>query len=322
MAAKKSYCIDYSGKRVLKVLPQSINAKSLVIDLLRLNKLKILNQTDYNGFTQFKCIEKHSNTRITLNIFFSNFKFDIQRPNFININLGTKIASPYELSTKDNLTTKTLILGIYVFDRLDTIDKILFVMCPIKDRNYNKNPSLRPHIDLIQKSRLHSDAIWTNAAGDNFRAFQPLAFSNVINFSNFGKSFPLSENQTFFIKKQNKPGPVPSSKSYVVNKKDTDKNAVVYVARWGLTNLWKIGTTTNIVRRLREFNEYIPSYEFNDQPIWTFILAKDFLTKKKAYDVEQKILNDPSLKKYNTSGERFKCHFSLIKNVINTHCSN
>ena len=318
MAAEKSICINYAGREKLKIFPQSKNSKLLVSNLLSVNGLKILNSNDCNGYTQFKCKNKKTKKHILLNIFFANFKFDLERPNFVNINLGSKIDNPYELSTQYDANSLTIILGIYVFDENDTIDNALFVKCPIKQRKYSGNPSLRANIQLIKEARIHSDASWKNNAGDTFRAFKPLAFSNVINLSNIGQASKLSPNQTSILSRKNIPGPPPSKKSYIVDKKN-NKNGVVYVARWGQTDLWKIGTTTDTKRRIKEFNQYIPFHEIPNHDIWTLILAKEFSSPMAAYNIEQKILNDSKLIKFNTSGERFQCPFDLIQETINTY---
>jgi hypothetical protein len=319
MASEKSICIDYAGRAISKILPQSDNSKNLVSELLAINGLNVKSAQVLNGFTRFECINAKTNKRLTLNIYFSNFKFDLERPNFVNINLGTTIDDPYKLSRLDDRNTITLVLGIYVFDSKDTIDKALFVRCPILSRNYKGNPSIRCHIELIKSARVYSDAMWENQKGSQFRGFKSMSLRNILDISDADQQVAILKNQTIETKSSGRSGPAPSNKSYQVLKNTNDRNAVVYVARWGETELWKIGTTVNTARRIKEFNQYIPYAEFSNLDIWTLIMAKEFSTQQIAYDIEQKILHDSALKKFNTSGERFSCSFSIIQSAIDRH---
>ena len=323
MAAEKSICIDYAGRKIEKKLSQSKNPDDLIENLLIINSLKIITKSNLNGYSKYKCKYKKNNKIINFNIFFRNYKFDIERPNWVNINLGTTSDNPYDLSQQDDQSNLTLILGIYVFEDTDKVQDAIFVNCPIKNRKYKGNPSLRARIEIIQEARLNSDAIFTNNANDSFRAFKPLSFLNVIDVNNLGSPTSLFAQQTKFVQinKNKKSGPPPSSKSYIVKKK-TSGEGLVYAAQWGTTDIWKIGTTNNISRRLKEFNQYIPNHknEIPSQDIWTMVISRKFKTTQEAYDVEQKILNDRSLKIFWTSGERFKCPFLDVQKAINKHC--
>ena len=323
MAYSKSICIDYAGRKVEKKLTQAKNPEVLVDDLLEINNLKIINKTKLKGFVKYKCQSKKTRKLFHLNIFFANFKFDLQRPNWININLGTLIDNPYNLSEKDDNSNLTLILGIYVFNEEDKVHDTIFVNCPIKDRNYKKNPSLRARIELIQDARLNSDAIFTNGANDSFRGFKALTFLDVINIDNLGSPSSIFEDKTKFVKtnKNKKSGPPPSSKSYIVLKNKDPIEGLVYAAQWGKTEIWKIGTTTNINRRLKEFNQYIPYFEIPSLDIWTIVFSKQFDTAEAAYEKEQDILNDGLMRRFWTSGERFECSFMDIRKAFNKHCS-
>lgn len=317
MASKRSICIDYAGRKVSKILPQSKNAKLLIKDLLKQNGLKV-KDIDKNGYTVFICTDKSTKKTFNLNIYFASFKFDTQRPDFVNINLGAQIDDPYLLSLNDNSSCKTLILGVYVFDKSDLAHDAIFVSCPTKKRKYSGNPSLRIRNELIQEARRVSDAIWTNNANDDFRAFQLLSLPNVININNLGTPTILSPNTTPTVNTK-KSGPPPRQNSYVVSKPKKTK-AAVYVARWGTTNIYKIGRAQDTVKRLNQFNQYIPDYELPNTDIWTLVFSKQFISQNKAHQAEQAILNDPKLIKHQTIGERRKCHFSLIQKTIQKHC--
>ena len=106
MASKKNICIDYAGRKVFKRLPQSVNPKILVENLLKQNGLKV-KHTDKNGYTNFVCTHNTNKKQFILNIYFASYKFDTQRPDFVNINLGANIEDPYQLSLKDNNSCKS-----------------------------------------------------------------------------------------------------------------------------------------------------------------------------------------------------------------------
>lgn len=318
MASHKSICIDYAGRKIFKTLPQSKDSKLLVKDLLKQNGLQVTHN-DKNGYTTFICTDKTSHKTFKLNIFFASFKFDTQRPEFVNINLGAQIDDPYQLSLGDSKSCKTLIIGVYVFDKDDLAHEAVFVSCPVKKRRYSGNPSLRVRNELIQEARKISDAVWTNNANDDFRAFKLLSLGNVINMNNLGISTILSPNTTPTVNTK-KSGPPPRQNTYIVGKVKTTK-AAIYVARWGTTNIYKIGYSQNTSQRLNAFNQYIPDYELPNIDIWTLVFSKQFSSQNKAYQKEQNILNDPKLSQYNTIGERFECNFSLIQRIIKKHCA-
>lgn len=319
MANEESICIDYAGRRIKKILPQSVDSKKLIRRLLEINNLTINKEEDLNGYTVFHCKSLVTNVFLQFNIFFSNFKFDLQRPDFININLGTRIENPYHLSLKDNRIIKTLIIGIYVYEKNDIAENAIFVTCPIKDRDYAGNPSLRPRIELVQEARKQSDAEWVNNAGDKFRAFKPMNFTQIFNLQSLGnKNVAVKNNATITVHTRKKPGPKPFKGAYTTTR-ENHGIGYVYLARWGEKNIWKIGMTTNPDRRFKEFNKYIPIEEDPSTDIWTLYSLKNFESEDIAYDVEQDILCDKKLKEYNTSGERFCCDFDLIKKIIDDH---
>ena len=319
MANEESICIDYAGRKIKKILPQSVNSKGLIRRLLQINNLKIIKEEDFSGYTEFHCKNLMTNIFLQFNIFFSNFKFDIQRPNFININLGTSIENPYHLSLKDNGSIKTLIIGIYVYEKNDNAEEAIFVNCPIKDRKYAANPSLRPRIEVIQQARLQSEAGWVNNAGDEFRAFKSMNFAQIFNLLSLGsKDAAINNNITAAIHKKRRPGLKPYSGIYTTTRKDIGIG-YVYLARWGKKNIWKIGETKDIDKRITDFNRYIPCQEVPSTDIWTLYLLRNFESKDIAYKVEQEILNDKELEEYNTTGERFNCDFALIKRIIDNH---
>ena len=187
MAKVKSKEIHYNGTIIEKILEQSQNPKKIIVDTLNSNGWNIERESsiDKNGYNQF--VVKNKNTSLNINIFFSNVKFDLERPNFKNINLGTSIDNPFELRSNDNQNNQTYIIAVYVFNKLDTFDDAILISCPIKNRNYEGNPSLRMPYELIQEARKVGISRWTNKANDTFIAFKPSFFySDILNFSNEG----------------------------------------------------------------------------------------------------------------------------------------
>lgn len=321
MAKFETVCLDYNGNEVEKKLEQSNNSRDLIRELFEMNSIRVLKEEKLKGFTRFFCKDLIRNKSFILNIFYSNFKFDIQRPDYININLGTNITSPYELWKNSDETTFTIILGIYVYDSNDKIEDAILVKCPIEElpgRNYASNPSIRIKLELIKNSILHSDSIWHNTDNIMFRGFRPSNFRKIINLENLKESITLSPNETIETNFPSKSGPAPRQGSYTVSEPN-DKESVVYIARWGRTNLWKLGCTTNIKKRIKDFNQYIPVTEFPDQDIWKLYETHSFPSQKHAYEVEQKIFNDPEIKPFRTSGERLNGDLQDIKKIYIKH---
>lgn len=319
MAEIQSICIDANGEEVYKYLPQSKNPKKIIRQLFEINNYQIYSALDKKGYTEFKIHKKNIKKIKIINIYFANYKFDSQRKRWININLGTKIESPYDLMINEKEKSSTLIIGVYVFDRNDSVRDSILVNCPIKDRNYKGNPSLRVKIKVIREARLKGMYTWTNDANDKFTAFKPLEFDKILYLPT--KSFSSvrsDEFKTLKIIPSNKisRGPAPRKKSYFIEQSNPSVGeAYTYVAQFGKEDIYKVGYTNNFERRVREFNAYIPKVEKKDLDTWGMIWTRKLKNRTKAYNLEQTILDN--LHKYRTSKEFIVCRFDIIKNEIN-----
>ena len=107
-------------------------------------------------------------------------------------------------------------------------------------------------------------------------------------------------------------GPPPRSSGYTVTQNSGNELAYVYVARFGNTNIYKIGFAQNPTERLREFNHHIPLVELPDLQSWKIIFQSSALPKADAYKMEQATLN--ALSSSRTTGERVLCsEFELYR---------
>ena len=107
-------------------------------------------------------------------------------------------------------------------------------------------------------------------------------------------------------------GPPPRSSGYAVTQNSGNELAYIYVARFGNTNIYKIGFAQNPTERLREFNHHIPLVELPDLQSWKIIFQSSALLKADAYKMEQATLN--VLSSSRTTGERVLCsEFELYR---------
>ena len=104
--------------------------------------------------------------------------------------------------------------------KFDYIENTIIVNCPIKDRNYKGNPSLRVKIDVIKEARLRGKYTWYNRENDPFTAFKPLEFDkifiepiNSFDIKNF-KNRKYSQN---FLENKLSKGPAPRTKGYTIS---------------------------------------------------------------------------------------------------------
>lgn len=318
MAEKKNICIDEHGNEVFKFLPQCNNVNKIILDLFRINNYKIERKEINNGCLEL-AISKNGSKKIKLvNIFFANYKFDSQRPRWININLGTNIKNPFLIKKETFDIATTLVLGVYVFNPNDSIENTIIVNCPIKDRNYNANPSLRVKIDVIKEARLRGKYTWYNNANDPFTAFKPLEFDKIffepINSFDL-KNFKNIKNTQDFTDTRLSKGPAPRSKGYTISIANPEiGEAYTYVAQFGKENIFKIGYTVDFERRVKEFNQYIPKFEKSNLDTWSIIWTKKKENKREAFDLEQNLFK--KLYKFRTSKEFLVCNFKKINEVI------
>jgi len=320
MAEKKNICIDEQGNEVFKFLPQSTNPKKIILDLFKINDYNINRNVIKQGCLELAISKKGNRQSKLVNIFFANYKFDSQRSRWININLGSNIKNPFVLKKETAKIATTLVLGIYVFNPNDNIENTIIVNCPIKDRNYKGNPSLRVKIDVIKEARLRGKYTWYNSADDPFTAFKPLEFDKIffepINSFNIKNFKDIKHNQNFLDNRLSK-GPAPRTKGYTISTANPlIGEAYTYVAQFGKENIFKIGYTVDFERRVKEFNQYIPKFEKNNLDTWSIIWTKKKENRHKAFELEQSLFK--KLNKYRTSKEFLVCDFKKINETINS----
>jgi hypothetical protein len=84
--------------------------------------------------------------------------------------------------------------------------------------------------------------------------------------------------------------------------------SVTYAMRYGTTDCWKIGHTTNTQQRLNEVKKHIPHEITNAQ--WALYLTQKWADENMAYAMEQKLFS--LLEKQRTEGERVRCSEALL----------
>lgn len=79
--------------------------------------------------------------------------------------------------------------------------------------------------------------------------------------------------------------------------------SVTYAMRYGKSDCWKVGHTTDAQQRLNDVNKHIP-HEITGEK-WTLFRVQKWPDEMMAYAMEQKLLS--VLNNYRTEGERVKC---------------
>tara|TARA_R110002096_G_scaffold51665_20_gene135083 strand:+ start:4362 stop:5219 length:858 start_codon:yes stop_codon:yes gene_type:complete len=97
-------------------------------------------------------------------------------------------------------------------------------------------------------------------------------------------------------------GPVPSFRKGG-GSHDPTRTGFTYAMRFGKRNLWKIGWCGDVDNRLRAINKHIPIELLDEE--WRLHLRKKWGTRKKAYEMEQRLLGLLEAKR--TRGERVSC---------------
>ena len=110
----------------------------------------------------------------------------------------------------------------------------------------------------------------------------------------------------------NRRGPKPRKSGYSVTEPDVG-GAYVYIARYGSSDVYKVGMTILPKRRLREFNYYIPANELNFAA-WTMQYVRYIRSADSAFELETSVLD--YLSAVRTIGERFRCDPSMITTLV------
>ena len=126
---------------------------------------------------------------------------------------------------------------------------------------------------------------------------------NTIDFGEYPASLPGQRSGSS--------GPPPGKGGHWVEGKDNQfEKGYTYVVRFGETDIYKIGYTNNLKRRIGELNKHIPTEELPELSYWTERFSK-YLFLVEAYDKEQELLKE--LNNHRTEGERVKISANKLK---------
>lgn len=101
---------------------------------------------------------------------------------------------------------------------------------------------------------------------------------------------------------QTKPGPVISPGTHTVTIAE-DQKSWTYAVRFGASQIWKIGRTNDLDRRLQDLNAHVPIEYLNEQ--WALRWHQEWPSAERAQEMEQRVL--AFLKDKRTYGERVNC---------------
>jgi len=92
---------------------------------------------------------------------------------------------------------------------------------------------------------------------------------------------------------------------------DPNAEAWTYLMRFGRRDVWKIGHTQDVERRLEELNLHVPQEALNE--CWALVQRKRWENSVQAYEMEQALLR--MLEAHRTIGERVRCAGEIILSV-------
>ncbi|RYZ16070.1 MAG: hypothetical protein EOO70_05370 [Myxococcaceae bacterium] len=97
-------------------------------------------------------------------------------------------------------------------------------------------------------------------------------------------------------------GPTPTSTAFTVERV-VEQPAFTYCLQFGKRELWKIGHTGDLKKRLGEVNAHVPSEVLGER--WQVLLSHHCDSSIAAYAMEQRVLK--ALERFRTEGERVRC---------------
>jgi predicted GIY-YIG superfamily endonuclease len=110
-------------------------------------------------------------------------------------------------------------------------------------------------------------------------------------------------------------GPKPSAWTAEVAH-DPNAEAWTYLMRFGNRDVWKVGHTQDLERRLEELNLHVPYEALNER--WALVLTQRWENSVLAYEAEQRIL--AHLQMYRTVGERLVCSEGVVVTHMRSSC--
>ena len=105
-------------------------------------------------------------------------------------------------------------------------------------------------------------------------------------------------------------GPKPADWSGFITR-EAGRDTWTYLLRFGSRDIWKIGLTQDVARRLAEVNQHVPHEETGER--WEVVLTMRWSTAYEAYAMEQAVL--AALKSFRSIGERVSCSEVEIRRV-------
>jgi hypothetical protein len=91
----------------------------------------------------------------------------------------------------------------------------------------------------------------------------------------------------------------------------TDGISFTYVFRFGSSDIWKIGWTTDLDARLADVRRHVPVELTREN--WTPVLSQSHPSQNAAYAMEQHLLG--LMEKHRTEGERVRCSEGEMQNA-------
>ncbi len=123
----------------------------------------------------------------------------------------------------------------------------------------------------------------------------------------------LSANGASGVENGRTRGPVPTNFLTLVEyERDLSGPCFTYAMRFGERDVWKIGLTKDLDRRLKDANSFVP-YEVLKEK-WDIVYEQKHASGKKAHAMEQAILRDAEAK-YKVHGERVQCTEREVKQL-------
>jgi hypothetical protein len=96
---------------------------------------------------------------------------------------------------------------------------------------------------------------------------------------------------------------------------DPNAEAWTYLMRFGDRDVWKIGHTQDLQRRLEELNLHVPHEALNEQ--WALVRSQRLENSLQAYKMEQRVFVD--LQPFRTIGERIACSEGVVMTLWSRH---
>ncbi len=95
---------------------------------------------------------------------------------------------------------------------------------------------------------------------------------------------------------------------------DPNAEALTYLMRFGKRDVWKVGHTQDIDRRLGELNLHVPHETLGEK--WRLVRTRRWPNSILAYEMEQRLLS--ALEPYRTVGERIACFEDDVQTIWNS----